>query len=312
MVLRRRWEAASQLRRRLRSTRRSRARAAKRQDSMSPTVSIVVPAYNNADYIEATMRSILAQTYPLIEVIVSDHDSDDDTWDRLRAFEGDPRVTLLRTPRGGGARANWNRVSEAATGDFLKLVCGDDLIDPHMVERQVALLTDGVVLTATSRVIVDADGRPVLKNRGIGGLDGRHSGRAAIRATVRAGTNLFGEPACVMMRRDVLAAVGYWSDGEQYLIDEATYVKVLEHGDFSGLREPLATFRVNAQQWSVRLANDQARQARAFHRRLRREMPQIVTVVDIARGNLLATLNALGRRATYFWLGRRMNKGAGR
>jgi hypothetical protein len=114
------------------------------------------------------------------------------------------------------------------------------------------------------------------------------------------------------MRRDVLAAVEYWSDGEQYLIDEATYVKVLEHGDFSGLREPLATFRVNAQQWSVRLANDQARQARAFHRRLRREMPQIVTVVDIARGNLLATLNALGRRATYFWLGRRMNKGAGR
>ena len=279
---------------------------------MTATVSIVVPAYNNADYIELTMRSILAQTYPHIEVIVSDHDSDDDTWERLTPFEADPRVTLLRTPGGGGARANWNRVSEVATGEYLKLVCGDDLIDPRIVERQVALLTDGVVLTATSRVIADADGHPVFANRGIGRLEGRHSGRAAIRATVRAGTNLFGEPACVMMRRDVLARTGYWAEGEQYLIDEATYVKVLEHGDFVGLRDPLATFRVNAKQWSVRLAARQAEQARAFHRRLRAEMPRTVGRLDVALGNVLATLNALARRVLYARLGRRMGQEASR
>jgi len=279
---------------------------------MTATVSIVVPAYNNADYIELTMRSILAQTYPHIEVIVSDHDSDDDTWERLTTFEGDPRVTLLRTPRGGGARANWNRVSEAATGEYVKLVCGDDLIDPRIVERQVDLMTDGVVLTATSRVIADADGRPVFTNRGIGSLQGRHSGHSAIRGTVRAGTNVFGEPACVMMRRDVLADVGYWADGEQYLIDEATYVKVLEHGDFVGLRDPLATFRVNAKQWSVRLAAQQAQQARAFHRRLRQEMPHTVRFMDVAWGNLLATMNALARRVLYARLGRRMGQEANR
>jgi glycosyltransferase involved in cell wall biosynthesis len=277
---------------------------------MSATVSIVVPAFENAEYIEATMRSILAQTYPHLEVIVADHASGDDTWERLTTFADDPRVTLLRTPRGGGARANWNRVSEAATGEYVKLVCGDDLIDPRIVEKQVASFTEGVVLTATSRVIADASGRPVFRQRGLGRLAGRHSGPDAIRATVRAGTNLLGEPACVMMRRDALAAAGFWVEGEEYLIDEATYVSVLRHGDMVGLREPLATFRINAAQWSVRLADEQAAQARAFHRRLRRELPEVVRARDVGVGDVLATVNALGRRVIYAVLRRRLGRAA--
>lgn len=273
---------------------------------MSPIVSIVVPAYNNADYIEETMRSILAQTYPRLEVIVADHESTDQTWELLQPFGSDPRVTLLRTEAGGGARANWNRVSAAATGEFLKLVCGDDLIDPRIIERQVSVMEDGVVLAATSRTIVDASGQPILNSRGIGRLTGRRSGAAAIRATVRSGTNLFGEPACVLVRRETLSSVGFWAAGEEYLIDEATYVSVLRHGDFVGLNEPLATFRVNARQWSVRLATQQSRQAVIFHRRIRRELGGTVSWFDMTRGNFLARVNALGRRVVYFWLGHRM------
>ena len=276
---------------------------------MRAKVSIVVPAYNNADYIEETMRSILAQSYPELEVVVSDHASTDKTWDLLQQFAGDPRVVLLQTPAGGGARANWNRVTEAATGDLVKLVCGDDLIRPDAIEKQVALFAPGVVLVASSRDIIDANRRIVVRNRGIGRLAGRHTGAAAIRATVRAGTNLFGEPACVMMRRDVLAAAGNWAEGEQYLIDEASYVSVLLRGDFVGLREPLAAFRVNAGQWSVRLAGEQAEQAIRFHERLASTTTGIVRRSDVALGNARARFNALARRLVYAWLGRRMSKG---
>jgi glycosyltransferase involved in cell wall biosynthesis len=275
---------------------------------MRANVSIVVPAYNNADYIEETMRAILAQTYPELEVVVSDHASNDGTWELLQQFAADPRVVLLQTPAGGGARANWNRVSEAATGDFVKLVCGDDLIRPDIVEKQVGLFAPGVVLVASSRDIIDANRRVVVRNRGIGRLSGRHAGATAIRATVRAGTNLFGEPACVMMRRDALADSGYWADGEQYLIDEASYVNVLLRGDFVGTREPLAAFRVNTGQWSVRLADEQAEQAIRFHEKLAATTTGIVRRRDVVVGNARARFNALARRLVYAWLGRRMSK----
>src|SRR6185369_16385153 len=66
-------------------------------------VSVVVPSYNNAPFIEATMDSILGQTFEDFELVVADHSSTDGTWDRLQRYRADPRVRLLRTSAGGGA-----------------------------------------------------------------------------------------------------------------------------------------------------------------------------------------------------------------
>jgi glycosyltransferase involved in cell wall biosynthesis len=275
---------------------------------MSHTVSIVVPAYNNGDFIEETMRSILSQTYENLEVIVADHSSTDDTWAKLQPFLADRRVRLLQTEPGGGARKNWNRVSAEASGELFKLVCGDDLLAPDIISTQVELFEPGVVLTATSRTIVDANGDQLIGNWGIGSLRGRHSGHRAIRKTVRAGTNLLGEPACVMMRRESLEKVGYWAEGEEYLIDEATYVGVLATGDFVGLNRPLAKFRVNAGQWSVKLAGQQASQAIAFHEKISRTMPGVLSPLDVSIGNAKARVHALARRLVYAYLGARMRR----
>lgn len=105
-----------------------------------PRVSVVVPAYNSVAYIGATMRSILGQTFSDFELVVSDHSSTDGTWEALQPFAADPRVRLSRLSPGGGAPANWNTVTELATGEFIKLVCGDDLLYPDSLAVQVAAL----------------------------------------------------------------------------------------------------------------------------------------------------------------------------
>jgi glycosyltransferase involved in cell wall biosynthesis len=275
---------------------------------VSTRVSVVVPAYNNAEYIERTVDSILAQTYTDLEVIIADHASTDDTWGVIQQYGSDSRVTLLTTEAGGGALRNWNRVSQAATAAYLKLVCGDDLLESTIVERQLEALEahPSATLAASAREIIDVNDKAIIRARGLAGLKGLVPGRVALRRTVIKGSNIFGEPACVMMRREVLARVGWWDSTFPYLIDEMTYAKVLLEGDLVAVPEPLAGFRVSNSQWSVRLARSQAEQAAGFHRWLRAHDPSVLSEWDVLRGNAAAWTMAGLRRSAYVLLKSRM------
>lgn len=280
---------------------------------MSPRVSVVVPAYQNAAYVEATLDSVLAQTYPDFELVVADHASTDGTWDLLQRYTADPRVRLLRTPAGGGAKANWDRVSQAATGELVKLLPGDDLLYPTALERQVAALDaagPGATVVACRRDLVDGRGRPFWRARGLAGLSGVVAGRDALRSAVRSGTNPLGEPGCVLLRRDVLERTGWWDDEVPYYIDLATYARSLLEGDLVALDATLAAFRVNAGQWSVRLARQQAHQAAAFATKMRATAPDVVRPEDVRVGNARARLAAAQRRAAYAVLGPRLRAAA--
>jgi glycosyltransferase involved in cell wall biosynthesis len=275
---------------------------------VTPTVSVVVPAYNNADFIEATLDSILAQTYTDFELLVADHSSTDDTWERIQRYAEDPRVRLMQTPAGGGAPANWSRVTREATGELVKLVCGDDLIDPRCLELQVAAMQahPGVVLSSCRRTLIDAHGATVTEARGLAGLTGLQPGRSAARKAVITGSNIFGEPACVLLRRDAFERAGGWADSEPYVIDQQTFCNVLMEGDFFALAQPLASFRLSASQWSVNLARQQSDQVVRFHHRLAADNPGLLSRADLVRGDNLARGMAYVRRLAYVWLGRKM------
>ena len=276
-----------------------------------PRVSVVVPAYNSVAFIDATMRSILAQTFSDFELVVSDHSSTDGTWEALQHYTADPRVRLSRLAPGGGAPANWNAVTDLATGEFVKLVCGDDVLYPESLAMQVAALTahPSAVLAASARDIVDAAGTPVLRNRGLGGLRGEVTGTEAVRRTVLAGRNIFGEPASVLFRRAALADAGGWDGRFPYLIDLATYCAVLLHGNLVAVPRPLAAFRVSHSQWSVQLMRAQGDQVIGFQRELAAARPGLLGRRHLLIGSARARMNALGRRAVYRWLGRRMRPG---
>ena len=264
-------------------------------------VSVVVPAFQNATTIAETVRSVLDQDHADLELVIADHASTDGTLAALEPFADDPRVRVLATPAGGGAARNWRRVTEAATGEYLKLVPGDDLLRPGAIAAQATALDAdaGAVLVAGKRDILDASGAVLVAGRGLGPLVGRHDGRAAIRATVRAGTNLLGEPGAVLFRRAALQAAGGWDERQAYLIDQASYARVLLMGAMVGLDAVVSGFRVNAGQWSIALSRQQADQAIAFHHAFAVEHPGVLTEADVRAGDRRARFAALGRRAFY-------------
>lgn len=275
---------------------------------MPPRVSIVIPSYNNEEFIVETVRSVLDQTFTDFELIVADHSSADRTWELLQQFAGDPRVRLLTTPSGGGAERNWNRVTDEATGELVKLVCGDDVLYPESLATQVAAFDahPGAVLVASPRDIVDASGRPVVRNQGLAGLSGRVPGTEALRRSVLRGANIFGEPMCVLIDRATLVAVGGWHGDPGFMIDQGTYSRVLLHGDLVATPGPLAAFRISATQWSVRLTRQQAEQAAAMHAQLAALAPETLSAADVRRGDRMARFRAWQRRLAYLYLGRRM------
>lgn len=276
---------------------------------MTPRVSVVVPSFNNASFIEATMDSVLAQTFEDFELVVADHSSADGTWELLQRYSSDPRVSLLRTEAGGGAPRNWDRVTAAARGELLKLVCGDDIIYPECLRLQVEAMdaNPSVVLVAAQRDLIDARGGKLMSRRGLAGLTGRVSGRRAARHAVVTGSNIFGEPACVLIRREALQEAGGWDARHPYVIDEATYVNVLLRGDFLGIDTSLAAFRLSSSQWSVHLARAQSDQVIGFHHRLAADVSGLLSRTDLFRGDARARGMAYARRLAYLRVGRRMH-----
>jgi glycosyltransferase involved in cell wall biosynthesis len=271
-------------------------------------VSVVVPTFNNAVFVADTLDSILAQTFANYELLIADHSSHDGTWDIVSRYGTDDRVRLLKTEPGGGAARNWNRVTAEARGDFLKLVCADDLLYPTCLEEQVRAIRrrPDSAMVAGQRDVRDARGNVLLRGRGLAGLDGEVSGRTAIRASIRAGNNVLGEPACVLLRTDLVNRAGGWSPRAEFLIDLDLYVRLLAQGSLWAQPTPVAAFRVSEGQWSVSLVRSQARQMRRFIEETRSRHPDIVSARDARIGKYRAYRNAAGRRAAYVWWSRRM------
>ena len=170
------------------------------------TVSVIVPNYNHARYLEERLRSIVAQTLAEFELIVLDDRSSDDSVAVIEAFkETSPRpiVTRYNTQNSGNVFAQWQRGLEIATGDLVWICESDDTCEPDFLERIVKHFQDESVMLAFGAIqFCDQQGQPME------GMDGyRESAWAGMWKTP------FKRPAAVWFReclgvKNVISNVG--------------------------------------------------------------------------------------------------------
>lgn len=138
-----------------------------------PAVTIAIPTYNRADsYLRQAVESALGQTYPNVEIIVSDNCSTDRTQALMQELV-DPRLTYVRQAENIGANNNFNYCLQEARGDYFVLLQDDDLIDPDFIEVcvQAAGSEAGVGLVRTGTRVIDAQGSVLKKSLNqVGGL----------------------------------------------------------------------------------------------------------------------------------------------
>jgi len=260
-------------------------------------VSVVIPVYNGMPYLPDALNSALEQNYPNLEVVVIDNASTDGTTEYLRGLN-DSRLRLVHREQTQPAPVNWTEAIHNALGDLVKLMCADDLITYDAITKQVALLQSHPHsgLVANRRAVINGAGQVLKRQHGLDGLCGEVDGIETIRACLHAGTNLLGEPACLLFRTDVIRGVMPWEDRWPYMTDMATYAKALLLTSVVCDPDTLSTFRISATSWSSALLKDQPKQFAGWRADLTQDPSLHWSSADQIKSNISLALRTAARR----------------
>lgn len=126
-----------------------------------PRVSVGVPVYNGARFLDAALESLLAQTYTDFDVLILDNASEDTTPDIAEAFAArDDRVTYRRNPENIGMSRNFNKAFTDTDGEYMMWAAADDMWEPTFIAKCVAALDErpDASLSYTLVAMIGADG----------------------------------------------------------------------------------------------------------------------------------------------------------
>jgi glycosyltransferase involved in cell wall biosynthesis len=202
-------------------------------------VSVVIPAYNAAAYLGETLRSVQAQTYRNIEILVVDDGSTDDTAAIAARFG----VRCLTQPNQGQAAAR-NAGIRAANGRYIALLDADDLWEPEKLQLQVALLEQtGLAWAYCDGYDFDSDtGQTSYQFSQVYTLHTGHILRPLLLID-------FIVAATPLIRRDVFDAVGGFDESPllRRREDWDMWLRIAAHYPIGLVARPLVRYRVRAQ-----------------------------------------------------------------
>jgi teichuronic acid biosynthesis glycosyltransferase TuaG len=123
-------------------------------------VSIITPAFRAAAYIDATIQSVIDQTYPHWEMLIADDCSPDNTREIVAAWaDREPRIKLIKLEKNGGPAAARNAALEQASGRWLAFLDSDDVWLPEKLDTQLKFHKSAdTAITFTGLRSINADG----------------------------------------------------------------------------------------------------------------------------------------------------------
>ncbi|HCD36897.1 glycosyltransferase [Chlorobium phaeovibrioides] len=260
-----------------------------------PLVTVTIPMYNNARFIEETIASVLNQSFTDFELLIYDDNSTDGSFELAASF-ADSRIRLIRNSENLGPEGNWNKAISSVRGRFVKLVCGDDILYPTCLEKQVARFLDprssGVSLVSSQRTIIDSQGKALIKK--VNFLDeGRKGAEEVVRKMVRMGTNIIGEPVCGLFPAEVMGRTRGYSAVVPYTIDLDFWLQLLAHGDLYVIDEPLCAFRISDVSWSSRIGEQRYDQFLEFMELAAADASHGVTDLDLFIGKINCAVQSM-------------------
>jgi glycosyltransferase involved in cell wall biosynthesis len=196
--------------------------------SSTPRISVVTPSFNQAKYLERTIRSVLEQGYDNLEYFVMDGGSTDGSVEIIRRYED--RITQWVSGPDGGQAAAINSGWSLSTGEILAWLNSDDYYLPETLAFVAAWFRRHPDAWAMygSVLRTDADGRPV-----------GYIGEPFERRTLILSRNVICQPGA-FIRREALDAVGMLDPALHYTMDLDLFLRIARHRPPVFVGRPLA------------------------------------------------------------------------
>ena len=119
----------------------------------SPLVSVIIPNYNHADFLEERIQSVLNQTYTHYEIIILDDKSTDKSLDVINKYKDNTKVSeiIVNETNSGSPFKQWYKGFYHAKGDIIWLAESDDTCEPEFLEKLVPVFLKNRCVFAFSR-----------------------------------------------------------------------------------------------------------------------------------------------------------------
>lgn len=199
----------------------------------TPLVSIVIPGFNQAEFLDQAITSVLTQDYPNIELIVLDDGSTDGTRDVLEKYTGrfhwDSHANM-------GQANTLNKGWTMCKGTYLSYLAADDFLLPGAVSAAVALLNarSDIVLTYCDYNIVDGRSRVLRCKR----TPEYNYWDLAVKMVCHPGPAAF-------FRRDAFERAGLWNPSLRHVPDFEYWLRLGLEGKFQRIPQVLAAYRLH-------------------------------------------------------------------
>jgi glycosyltransferase involved in cell wall biosynthesis len=167
-----------------------------------PLVSILLPVYNRERLVKRAIESAISQTYKNIEIVTVDNLSTDKTYEILKEYEKNfPNIKAYQNKENIGPVRNWKKCLEYSSGEFIKILFSDDLIDETFIEKcmEIMLAHDdvGFVFSGTE---IFREGKGKKVEAYVNGNTGIYNTKRFIKGSLLGGPFPV-SPGCALFRR---------------------------------------------------------------------------------------------------------------
>lgn len=204
----------------------------------APSVSVVIPCYNGGGFLRETIDSVLAQTYPVLEVIVVDDGSTDNS--AVIAEEIGPPVRVLRQVNQGESVAR-NRGMDEAKGDWIAFLDADDYWMPTKLQKQLDAINDNYAAICSHYFrFSDLTKIPKIQKNS-------KQRQFKVEQILRDGTPC--QIASLMVKRNILCRFPTWT---KYAEDAIYFIELLRETPIAIVNEPLIGYRQHGNNQSAK------------------------------------------------------------
>lgn len=215
-----------------------------------PLVTVVIPSYNHANFIQRTIDSVLEQTYRPIEIVVIDGGSKDGTVELLKGYG--KRIQWVSEKDRGQAHAI-NKGLALAKGEFVTWLCSDDFYVATAIEEMIKpfLESDDVGLVyANSYYIADEDAETILGIKAPGDL--------TLEKLLVYGQSL-AQPSS-LIRKKILDGVGFLDESLRYAMDYDLWIRLVKVTQSKYIPKVLSYYRLHSFSKTVEGTADSSRE----------------------------------------------------